>query len=102
MKKLGVVAVLFLFVTGLAMAETVTGWVTDAACGSKGRGGADHAGCAQKCLAKGGAAVLVTDDKKVIKIHNGDAVKDHHGAKVTAMGKIDGDSIHIDSVKPAS
>jgi hypothetical protein len=102
MKKFSVVAVLFLFVTGLALAETVTGWVTDAACGSKGRAGADHKACAQKCLGKGQPAVLVTDDKKVYKIHNADAVKDHHGDKVTATGKVEGDSIHIDSVKPAS
>ncbi len=102
MKKFSVVVVLLLFVTGLAMAETVTGWVTDAACAAKGRGGDDHKACAQKCLGKGQAATLVTEEKKVLKIHNADAVKDHHGAKVTAEGKIDGDSIHIDSVKPAS
>ncbi len=102
MKKFAVVAVLFLFVSGgLAVAADVTGWVTDAACGSKGRSGAEHAACAQKCAAKGLDLVLVTDDKKVVKIHNKDAVKDHVGAKVTATGTVDGDSIHVDSVKKA-
>ena len=101
MKKLSVVVVLLLFVTGMAMAETVTGWVTDAGCAAKGRSGEAHKACAQKCLGKGAAAVLVSDDGKVLKVHNGDAVKDHHGAKVTATGKVEGDSIHIDSVKAA-
>ena len=101
MKKLGVVGVLFLSFAGLSLAETVTGWVTDAACAAKDRAGAEHKACAQKCAAKGQALVLVTDDKKVIKIHNKDAVKDHVGAKVKATGKVDGDSIHIDSVAAA-
>lgn len=98
MKKLAAVGALFFFVAGLSFAETVTGWVTDAACGSKGRFGAEHKACAQKCAAKGQALVLVTDDKKVYKVHNQDAVKDKVGEKVTADGKVDGDSIHIDTV----
>ena len=101
MKKLAVVGLLLVVFAGLSLAETVTGYVTDAACASKGRSGAEHKACAQKCAAKGGAVVIVTDDKKVIKIHNADAVKDMVGDKVTAMGKVDGDSIHIDSVKAA-
>ena len=44
--------------------------------------------------------VFVDDsDKKVYKVHNQDAVKDHVGHKVTIAGKVDGDSIHVDSVK---
>ncbi len=102
MKRVAVV-VMFLFVlSGLALAADVTGWVTDAACASKGRSGAGHAACAQKCAAKGGDLALVEDGGKVVKIHNKDAVKDHIGQKVTATGKVDGDSIHIDSVKAAS
>ena len=101
MKKVAVVMVFAFVLSGLAVAADVTGWVTDAACASKGRAGADHAACAQKCAAKGGDLALVTDDKKVVKIHNKDAVKDHVGAKVTATGKVEGDSIHIDSVKKA-
>jgi len=101
MKKFSVVAVLFLFVAGLAAAETITGKVMDTKCATAGK--FDHSkACAQKCVSDGSPAVLVTDDKKVYKIHNGDAVKDHVGNKVTAMGKMMGDAIHIDSVKPAS
>jgi hypothetical protein len=102
MKKFGALAVMFFGVTGLSLAADVTGWVTDAACGSKGRFGAEHKACAQKCAAKGMDLVLVTDDAKVIKIHNKDAVSSHVGDRVTATGKVDGDSIHVDSVKPAN
>ncbi len=98
MKKLAVVGVLFFLVAGLSLAETVTGYVTDAACASKGKFGEDHKACAQKCTGKGQAAVLVTEDKKVYKIHNQDAVKEKIGDKITATGKVDGDSIHIDNI----
>ena len=98
MKKLAAVGGLFFLVAGLSMAETVKGWVTDAACAAKGRAGAEHKACAQKCAGKGQALVLVTEDKKVYKIHNQDAVKEKVGDQITAEGKVDGDSIHIDSV----
>jgi hypothetical protein len=101
MKKLAAIAGLFVFGSGLMLAETVTGYVTDSACASKGRAGADHKACAQKCAAKGMDVVLVTDDKKVLKIHNQDAVKSMIGDKITAEGKVEGDSIHIDSAKAA-
>ena len=102
MKKFAVVVVFLFALSGLAVAADVTGWVTDAACASKGRFGESHAACAQKCAAKGGDLALVEDGGKVIKIHNKDAVKDHVGHKVTATGKVEDDSIHIDSVKAAS
>ena len=98
MKKLAVVVVFAFVLTGLAVAADVTGYVTDAACAAKGRSGPDHAACAEKCAAKGGDLTLVTEDKKVIKISNKDAVTGHAGHKVTASGKVDGDSIHIDKV----
>jgi len=99
MKKLLIVGVLLLFVAGLSLAADVTGFVSDAKCA---RATAGHKACAQKCAAAGQALVLVTEDKKVYKIHNADSVKDHVGDKVTATGKVDGDSIHIDGVKAAT
>ncbi len=99
MKKFFVVAVLVVFVAGIAGADDLTGFVSDAKCA---RAAAGHKGCAQKCVAAGQAAVLVTEDKKVYKIHNPDSVKNNIGDKITATGKVDGDSIHIDSLKPAS
>ena len=99
MKKLASVAVFSFLASGLAMAADVTGWVTDAACAGKGRGGEAHAACAKKCGGEKGDLALVTDDKKVIKVHNPDSVRSKAGEKVTVSGKLDGDSIHVDSVK---
>jgi hypothetical protein len=99
MKKLAVVVMFAFVLSGLAVAADVTGWVTDAACGNKGRSGEGHAACAKKCAEKGGDIVLVTDEKKVIKVHNPDSVRSKAGEKVTVSGKLDGDSIHVDSVK---
>lgn len=101
MKKLAAAGATLLFFSGLSFAESLTGYVTDSACASKGLGGADHKACAQKCAAKGVDLVLVTDDKKVVKIQNQDAVKNMVGDKITADGKMDGDSIHIESAKAA-
>ena len=73
--------------------------LADAACGGKGRSGEGHAACAKKCIEKGGDIVLVTDENKVIKVHNPDSVKSKAGEKVTVSGKLDGDEIHVESVK---
>jgi hypothetical protein len=80
-------------------AQTVNGWITDAKCGVKGA----HAGmedCAKKCIAAGSPAVVVTDtDQKVLQIENPDAIKGHEGHHVAVTGHIDGDKIHVDSLK---
>jgi|SRR5208283_3403037 len=80
-------------------AQTVNGWITDAKCGAKGA----HAGmedCAKKCIASGSPAVVVTDsDQKVLQIDNPDAIKGHEGHHVAVTGHVDGDKIHVDSLK---
>jgi hypothetical protein len=80
-------------------AQTVNGWITDAKCGVKGA----HAGgeeCAKKCIGAGSPAVVVTDsDQKVLQIDNPDAIKGHEGHHVAVTGHIDGDKIHVDSLK---
>ena len=99
MKKVVTLMMLLMFVTGTAMAGEMVGWIVDAKCGANGAKEA-HAGCAKKCAESGQALVFVQDsDKKVYTVHNQDAVKDHVGHKVTVMGKADGDSLHVDSVK---
>jgi ribosomal protein L14E/L6E/L27E len=53
-----------------------------------------------KCLAKGAKAVIVTDgDSKVLAVENPDVLKGHEGHHVAATGHVEGDSIHIESVK---
>ncbi len=95
-------AVALILTASLALAgnaQTVNGWITDAKCGVKGA----HAGaeeCTKKCIAAGSPAVVVTDsDQKVLQIDNPDAIKGHEGHHVAVTGHIDGDKIHVDSLK---
>ncbi len=80
-------------------AQTVNGWVADSKCGVKGANAGAEA-CTKKCIAAGEKAVLVTDtDQKVLAVDNPDALKGHEGHHVAVTGHVDGDKIHVDSVK---
>ena len=80
-------------------AQTVNGWISDSKCGAKGANAGAEA-CTKKCIAAGASAVVVTDkDQTVLMVDNPDALKDHYGHHVAVTGHIDGDKIHIDSVK---
>jgi hypothetical protein len=82
-----------------AGAQTVNGWVSDSKCGAKGANASAEA-CTKKCIDAGASPVVVTDkDQKVLKVANPDALKDHYGHHVAVTGQVDGDTIHIDSVK---
>jgi len=44
--------------------------------------------------------VVVTDgDQKVLSVDNPDALEGHIGHHVAVTGQVNGDSIHVDSVK---
>jgi hypothetical protein len=81
-----------------AMAADVSGFIIDKSCAEKPamRG---NVSCAQTCLKRGDAAVLVTDAGKVYQIDDQTKVVEHAGKKVTITGKIDGDTIKVESVK---
>ena len=102
MKKVAILMMMLLtLVAGVALADNPekVGWIVDAKCGANGAKEA-HAGCAKKCVEGGQPLVFVNDaDKSVYTIDNQDAAKGHEGHKVTVTGTIDGDSIHIDSLK---
>jgi hypothetical protein len=99
MKKLLVLSSLFAL---SAFAAELTGSISEAGCGAKHVDGSDKAvACVQKCVKGGSAPVFVTDGK-VLKIADPSKVMDHLGHKVTVTGKLDGDTITIDSVKMAS
>ena len=53
----------------------------------------------QSCIKRGAPAVFVTEDGKIYKIADQDKVKADAGKKVTITGKMDGDTITVDSVK---
>ena len=80
-------------------AQTVNGWVSDSKCGVKGAN-ADAEACTKKCLKAGASPVVVTDtDQKVLAADNPEALKGHEGHHVAVTGHIDGDKIHVDSLK---
>jgi len=84
------------------MAAEWTGYIVDASCAGKqgAKAASDaHAGCAERCIKGGAAAVLVDPDGKVYKIANQDKVTAHAGHKVTLTGKMAGDTITVDDVK---
>jgi len=80
-------------------AQTVNGWISESKCGVKGaNAGAEE--CTKKCIAAGASPVVVTDkDQKILTVENPDALKEHYGHHVALTGHIDGDKIHVDSVK---
>lgn len=106
MKKLLVscvaVSALFVMVAIASAADqstVVNGYVSDSMCGAKGNNTA-HAACMTKCLGKGAKAVIVTDgDNKVIAVDNPDLLKGHEGHHVAVTGTMNGDALHIGSVK---
>jgi hypothetical protein len=80
---------------------TVSGWVTDPACGRSGKTEMlNNAECTKKC-AKDGKYVLVTDgDSKVWAVTNSEVLKGHEGHHVKVTGHPDADAgtIQIASV----
>jgi hypothetical protein len=95
------VLVLSLFAMSAAAAD-FAGYITDANCGAKmGAKAASekHANCAAKCIKGGAKAVLVTEEGKVYQIANQDKVTEHAGHKVTVTGKLDGETITVESVR---
>jgi len=54
--------------------------------------------CAKSCIGRGAPAVIATEDGKVYSISNQDKVKEMAGKKVTVTGKMDGDTITVDTI----
>jgi hypothetical protein len=80
-----------------------TGVISDAGCGAKHADASEASqACAKRCFGRDGAAVLVVGDK-VMKIDaaSKDKIKDHVGHKVNLTGKLDGDTITVESVEMA-
>jgi Protein of unknown function (DUF5818) len=83
-----------------ASADTASksGWITDEACGAKGAS-AEHKACAERCVERGGQLVLyVNSEKKLYKLDNQKLAREHLGHPVTVTGKLNGDSIAVDSI----
>jgi nitrite reductase/ring-hydroxylating ferredoxin subunit len=95
MKKLVVV---FGLAAISALAADVTGYIIDKGCSTK-KAMYGNEECAKTCIGKGAPAVLATEEGKVYAITNQDKVKAVAGKKVTVSGKVEGDSITVDTVK---
>ncbi len=89
-----------------AAADTLTGKISDAMCGSKHAGG-EHDGkkmtdrdCVEAC-AKKGAAYAFASDGKVFKIANQDyaGLKAHAGHEVSLTGDMKGDTITVTKIE---
>ena len=107
MKKVLLICLAFCFllaVSALAFDDmgkdsTVKGWVSDDKCGAKGAND-KAAACTKKCLDAGAKMVVVTDgDQKVLMVKNPEALKGHEGHHVAVTGHVEGDSVHVESVK---
>jgi len=79
--------------------NAMIGWVTDSQCGAKGDS-AGHADCAKRCVGRGAKAVLYTpSDKKVYTLEPQDKVKEFVGKHVKVTGKVEGDTLTIESIE---
>jgi hypothetical protein len=83
-----------------AFAGEWSGYIADSKC-KHTDGTADHIACTQKCVKGGADAVFVTADDKVLKIDKAsmEKVTPHLGHKVTVTGKVDGDTLTVESIK---
>ncbi len=91
----------FVAFTATAAAAEWSGTISDAKCGAAHADASEKSmACVRSCVKGGGAAVFVVGDK-VLKINAAsmDKVKDHLGHKVTITGKLDGDTVTIESIK---
>lgn len=82
-----------------AFAANWDGYIVDQTCAGKKQMWTDSE-CVARCVRRGSEVVLVTEDGTVYKIANQDKIKsDSYGKKVSLSGKMEGDTITVDSVK---
>jgi nitrite reductase/ring-hydroxylating ferredoxin subunit len=82
------------------MAADVTGYVIDKNCSTK-KAMFGNEECAKSCMGRGAPAVIATEDGKVYAVSNQDKVKEMAGKKVTVTGKVEGQTITVDTIEPA-
>jgi nitrite reductase/ring-hydroxylating ferredoxin subunit len=82
------------------MAADVTGYVIDKNCATK-KAMFGNEECAKSCMGRGAPAVIATEDGKVYAVSNQDKVKEMAGKKVTVTGKVEGQTITVDTIEPA-
>lgn len=80
---------------------TMTGWISDAACGSgNASSAAAKRDCAKRCIESGEAPVFVDDkEQKVYKVSDVAKAKAHLSGKVKVTGSIKGDVFTLASIE---
>ncbi len=80
---------------------TMTGWISDAACGSGNAGSASaKRDCAKRCIESGEAPVFVDEkDQKVYKVSDAAKAKAHLAGKVKVTGSIKGDVFTLAAIE---
>jgi hypothetical protein len=86
-----------------ALAESMSGTITDANCGAKHAAATEKdAACAKSCVKRGAAPVLVADGKVYkISADSKDKVAELVGMKVNVNAKVEGDTVTIESAEAA-
>jgi hypothetical protein len=100
MKKLFAAFALTAIGSMSAFAGEWSGYIADSKC--KHTDGTEKSiACAQKCVKGGADTVFVTSDNKVLKIDKAsmEKVTPHLGHKVTVTGKVEGETITVESIK---
>jgi hypothetical protein len=103
MKKVWMAVSVGSLLAAAALAESMSGTISDANCGAKHAAATEKdAACAKSCVKRGAAPVFVSDGK-VYKISEDsrEKVAALVGAKVTVDGKVDGDTVKIESAEAA-
>ena len=98
MKKVTLVFSLFAM---SAFGASMEGVISDAKCAERHAGEKLNTACVRSCVKGGQAAVFVTKDGKVLKIHNPDGLggEENLGVRVKVEGTVEGDSIHVAKVE---
>ena len=82
------------------VAGGLAGYIVDQSCAKKGKGMWTNNECIARCVRDGDKIVLVSEDGKIYQISNQDKITpETYGQVVTLIGKTDGDTITVDSLK---
>jgi hypothetical protein len=84
----------------VAAAGGLSGYIVDQQCATRGKAMWVNADCVARCIREGDKVVLVTEEGKVYQIANPDKIEtDTYGQKVTIVGKTNGDTVTVDSLR---
>jgi hypothetical protein len=85
---------------GVAPGGGLSGYIVDFSRAKKGKGMWNNSECVARCVRDGDKVVLVTEEGKIFQISNQDKITpENFGQVVTLLGKTDGDTITVESLK---